>query len=170
LTAEATIKRLGLVGTFFITTGWIDQPTYLTTANLQQIAADGNDPTLTITPPCSTSSPPGCHSKRPPVPSRSRPWTRASAAPSSPLFRAPQYLRHPSGDEHDSKPRLGDPGQHDSVRALLPRRQRVVEVLDRKPPPRRRGDLDPGRLDYTCGSASGQVFQAQQESLETSVV
>ncbi len=43
LTAEATIKRLGLVGTFFITTGWIDQPTYLTTANLQQIAADGNE-------------------------------------------------------------------------------------------------------------------------------
>ncbi|MBB6403436.1 polysaccharide deacetylase family protein [Arthrobacter sp. AZCC_0090] len=43
LTAEATMKSLGLVGTFFITTGWIDQPTYLTTANLQQIAADGNE-------------------------------------------------------------------------------------------------------------------------------
>ncbi|GAP58171.1 calcium ion binding protein [Arthrobacter sp. Hiyo1] len=43
LTAEATLRSLGLVGTFFITTGWIDQPTYLTTANLQQIAADGNE-------------------------------------------------------------------------------------------------------------------------------
>ncbi|GAA4038861.1 hypothetical protein GCM10023063_25150 [Arthrobacter methylotrophus] len=43
LTAEATMKSLGLSGTFFITTGWIGQPTYLTTANLQQIAADGNE-------------------------------------------------------------------------------------------------------------------------------
>ncbi|MCI0141081.1 polysaccharide deacetylase family protein [Arthrobacter bambusae] len=43
LTAEATMKSLGLVGTFFITTGWIDQPTYLTTANLHQIFADGNE-------------------------------------------------------------------------------------------------------------------------------
>ncbi|WP_442544915.1 S-layer homology domain-containing protein [Arthrobacter sp. KN11-1C] len=43
LTAESTMKSLGLVGTFFITTGWIDQPTYLTSANLQQIAADGNE-------------------------------------------------------------------------------------------------------------------------------
>ncbi|WP_423184611.1 polysaccharide deacetylase family protein [Arthrobacter sp. NyZ413] len=43
MTAESTMKSLGLNGTFFITTGWIDQPTYLTTANLQQIAADGNE-------------------------------------------------------------------------------------------------------------------------------
>ncbi|MDQ0031488.1 S-layer homology domain-containing protein [Arthrobacter bambusae] len=43
LTAEATMKNLGLVGTFFITTGWVDQPSYLTSANLQQIAADGNE-------------------------------------------------------------------------------------------------------------------------------
>ncbi|WP_423182861.1 polysaccharide deacetylase family protein [Arthrobacter sp. NyZ413] len=43
ITAESTLKGLGLVGTFFITTGWIGQPTYLTTANLQQFAADGNE-------------------------------------------------------------------------------------------------------------------------------
>ncbi|MHC6222046.1 polysaccharide deacetylase family protein [Arthrobacter sp. MMS24-S77] len=43
LTAESTMKSLGLNGTFFITTGWIDQPTYLTTANLHQLAADGNE-------------------------------------------------------------------------------------------------------------------------------
>lgn len=43
MTAAATMKSLGLTGTFYITSGWIDQPTYLTTANLQQLVADGNE-------------------------------------------------------------------------------------------------------------------------------
>ncbi|WP_235835746.1 MULTISPECIES: polysaccharide deacetylase family protein [Arthrobacter] len=43
LPAEQTMKSLGLTGTFFTVSGWIDQPGYLTQANLQQIAADGNE-------------------------------------------------------------------------------------------------------------------------------
>ena len=37
------MKAHGLVGTFFITTSWIDSPTWLTQANLHSIAADGNE-------------------------------------------------------------------------------------------------------------------------------
>ncbi|WP_423184502.1 fibronectin type III domain-containing protein [Arthrobacter sp. NyZ413] len=43
LTAAATMKNLGLHGTFYTVSGWIDQPSYLTSANLQQLAADGNE-------------------------------------------------------------------------------------------------------------------------------
>ncbi|MDQ0029900.1 fibronectin type III domain-containing protein [Arthrobacter bambusae] len=43
MTAEATMKNLGLHGTFFVPSGWIDQPSYVTSANLQQIYADGNE-------------------------------------------------------------------------------------------------------------------------------
>ena len=43
LAAEQVMKAHGLVGTFFITTSWIDAPTWLTQANLHSIAADGNE-------------------------------------------------------------------------------------------------------------------------------
>ncbi|MCI0140700.1 fibronectin type III domain-containing protein [Arthrobacter bambusae] len=43
LTAAATMKNLGLHGTFYTVSGWIDQPSYFTSANLQQLAADGNE-------------------------------------------------------------------------------------------------------------------------------
>ena len=43
LAAEQVLKANGLVGTFFITTSWIDQPSWLTQANLHSIAADGNE-------------------------------------------------------------------------------------------------------------------------------
>ena len=37
------MKSLGLHGTFYTVTGWVDQPSYLTLAQVQQIAADGNE-------------------------------------------------------------------------------------------------------------------------------
>ncbi|WP_437771096.1 polysaccharide deacetylase family protein [Arthrobacter sp. KNU40] len=43
LPAEQTMKSLGLTGTFYTASGWVDQPGYLTQANLEQIAADGNE-------------------------------------------------------------------------------------------------------------------------------
>jgi peptidoglycan/xylan/chitin deacetylase (PgdA/CDA1 family) len=43
MAAEQTLKANGLVGTFFITTGWIDAPGYLTKAQLNTIQADGNE-------------------------------------------------------------------------------------------------------------------------------
>ncbi|MGM7776629.1 fibronectin type III domain-containing protein [Arthrobacter sp. KNU-44] len=43
LTAAATLKNLGLHGTYFVPSGWIDQPSYFTSANLQQLYADGNE-------------------------------------------------------------------------------------------------------------------------------
>lgn len=43
LPAEQTMKTLGLHGTFYTVSGWVNQPGYLTLANLQQIAADGNE-------------------------------------------------------------------------------------------------------------------------------
>ncbi|MBB6403195.1 polysaccharide deacetylase family protein [Arthrobacter sp. AZCC_0090] len=43
LAAEQVLKAHGLVGTFFITTSWIGTPSYLTQANLQTIAGDGNE-------------------------------------------------------------------------------------------------------------------------------
>ncbi|MEZ2391338.1 fibronectin type III domain-containing protein [bacterium RCC_150] len=43
LAAEQVLKSHGLVGTFFITTSWIDSPSWLTRANLNTIAADGNE-------------------------------------------------------------------------------------------------------------------------------
>ncbi|WP_460455299.1 fibronectin type III domain-containing protein, partial [Arthrobacter bambusae] len=43
LPAEQLLKSLGLHGTFFITTSWIDNPSWLTRANLNTIAADGNE-------------------------------------------------------------------------------------------------------------------------------
>ncbi|MDP9905360.1 fibronectin type III domain-containing protein [Arthrobacter bambusae] len=43
LPAEQLLKSLGLHGTFFITTSWIDNPSWLTRANLNSIAADGNE-------------------------------------------------------------------------------------------------------------------------------
>ncbi|GAB3558806.1 hypothetical protein GCM10027405_05560 [Arthrobacter alkaliphilus] len=43
LAAEQTMKSLGLTGTFYTVSGWVDQPGYLTQANLQQMAADGNE-------------------------------------------------------------------------------------------------------------------------------
>ncbi len=43
MAAAAVLKANGLVGTFFITTSWIGQPTWLTRANLNTLAADGNE-------------------------------------------------------------------------------------------------------------------------------
>ncbi|MEZ2390128.1 polysaccharide deacetylase family protein, partial [bacterium RCC_150] len=43
MTAAATMKTSGLHGTFFVPSGWIDQPSYVTSANLQQLATDGNE-------------------------------------------------------------------------------------------------------------------------------
>ena len=43
LPAEQTIKSLGLHGTFYTVSGWVNQPGYLTLAQVQQIAADGNE-------------------------------------------------------------------------------------------------------------------------------
>ncbi|WAH95248.1 fibronectin type III domain-containing protein [Arthrobacter sp. MMS18-M83] len=43
MTAAATMKNLGLHGTFFVPSGWVDQPSYFTSANLQQLFADGNE-------------------------------------------------------------------------------------------------------------------------------
>jgi peptidoglycan/xylan/chitin deacetylase (PgdA/CDA1 family) len=43
LPAEQTIKSLGLHGTFYTVSGWVNQPGYLTLANVQQIQADGNE-------------------------------------------------------------------------------------------------------------------------------
>ena len=43
LPAEQTMKSLGLHGTFYTVSGWVNQPGYLTLANVQQIAADGNE-------------------------------------------------------------------------------------------------------------------------------
>ncbi|WP_333482069.1 polysaccharide deacetylase family protein [Arthrobacter sp. B2a2-09] len=43
LAAEQVLKAHGLVGTFFITTSWIDTPGYLTQSNLHTIAGDGNE-------------------------------------------------------------------------------------------------------------------------------
>ena len=41
--AEQVLKAHGLVGTFFITTSWIDSPGWLTRANLHTLAGDGNE-------------------------------------------------------------------------------------------------------------------------------
>jgi peptidoglycan/xylan/chitin deacetylase (PgdA/CDA1 family) len=43
MAAEQTLKSNGLVGTFYITTGWTDAPGYLTKAQLNTIQADGNE-------------------------------------------------------------------------------------------------------------------------------
>ena len=43
LPAEQTIHSLGLHGTFYTVSGWVNQPGYLTLAQVQQIAADGNE-------------------------------------------------------------------------------------------------------------------------------
>jgi peptidoglycan/xylan/chitin deacetylase (PgdA/CDA1 family) len=43
LPAEQTMKAAGLHGTFYTVSGWVGQSGYLTLANLQQIAADGNE-------------------------------------------------------------------------------------------------------------------------------
>ncbi len=43
LPAEQTMKSLGLHGTFYTVSGWVNAPGYLTLANVQQIAADGNE-------------------------------------------------------------------------------------------------------------------------------
>ncbi|WAH98259.1 fibronectin type III domain-containing protein [Arthrobacter sp. MMS18-M83] len=43
LAAEQVLNSHGLHGTFFITTSWIDNPSWLTRANLNSIAADGNE-------------------------------------------------------------------------------------------------------------------------------
>jgi peptidoglycan/xylan/chitin deacetylase (PgdA/CDA1 family) len=43
LPAEQTMKAAGLHGTFYTVSGWIGMPSYLTLAQLQQIAADGNE-------------------------------------------------------------------------------------------------------------------------------
>lgn len=43
MSAAATMKNSGLHGTFYVPSGWIDQPGYLTSANLQQLVADGNE-------------------------------------------------------------------------------------------------------------------------------
>jgi len=43
LPAEQTMQTLGLHGTFYTVSGWVNQPSYLTLANVQQIAADGNE-------------------------------------------------------------------------------------------------------------------------------
>ena len=41
--AEQEIHSLGLHGTFYTVSGWVNQPSYLTLAQVQQIAADGNE-------------------------------------------------------------------------------------------------------------------------------
>jgi peptidoglycan/xylan/chitin deacetylase (PgdA/CDA1 family) len=41
--AAQVLKANGLVGTFYITTGWIGASGYLTRANLATMAADGNE-------------------------------------------------------------------------------------------------------------------------------
>jgi peptidoglycan/xylan/chitin deacetylase (PgdA/CDA1 family) len=43
MAAEQTMKANGLVGTFYITTGWTDAPGYLTRAQLNTVQADGNE-------------------------------------------------------------------------------------------------------------------------------
>ena len=43
LPAEQEMKSLGLHGTFYTVSGWVNQPSYLTLAQVQQIAADGNE-------------------------------------------------------------------------------------------------------------------------------
>jgi peptidoglycan/xylan/chitin deacetylase (PgdA/CDA1 family) len=43
LPAEQTMKSLGLHGTFYTVSGWVNQPSYLTLAQVQQVAADGNE-------------------------------------------------------------------------------------------------------------------------------
>jgi Polysaccharide deacetylase len=43
LPAEQKIHSLGLDGTFYTVSGWVNQPGYLTLAQVQQIAADGNE-------------------------------------------------------------------------------------------------------------------------------
>ena len=40
---QEAMQSLGLHGTFYTVSGWVGQPSYLTLANLQQIAADGNE-------------------------------------------------------------------------------------------------------------------------------
>src|SRR5262249_25749818 len=41
--AEQTMHSLGLHGTFYTVSGWVNQPGYLTLAQVQQVAADGNE-------------------------------------------------------------------------------------------------------------------------------
>jgi peptidoglycan/xylan/chitin deacetylase (PgdA/CDA1 family) len=43
MAAEQTLKANGLVGTFYITSGWVDAPGFLTKAQLKTIQADGNE-------------------------------------------------------------------------------------------------------------------------------
>ncbi len=43
LPAEQEMHSLGLDGTFYTVSGWVNQPGYLTLAQVQQIAADGNE-------------------------------------------------------------------------------------------------------------------------------
>ena len=43
LPAEQEMKSLGLHGTFYTVSGWVNQPGYLTLPQVQQIAADGNE-------------------------------------------------------------------------------------------------------------------------------
>jgi peptidoglycan/xylan/chitin deacetylase (PgdA/CDA1 family) len=43
LPAEQTMKSLGLHGTFYTVDGWLNQSGYLTLAQVQQVAADGNE-------------------------------------------------------------------------------------------------------------------------------
>jgi peptidoglycan/xylan/chitin deacetylase (PgdA/CDA1 family) len=43
LPAEQQMHSLGLNGTFYTVSGWVNQPSYLTLAQVQQIAADGNE-------------------------------------------------------------------------------------------------------------------------------
>ena len=43
LPAEQEMKSLGLHGTFYTVSGWVNQPSYLTLPQVQQIAADGNE-------------------------------------------------------------------------------------------------------------------------------
>ncbi len=43
LPAEQEMKSLGLNGTFYTVSGWVNQPSYLTLPQVQQIAADGNE-------------------------------------------------------------------------------------------------------------------------------
>jgi peptidoglycan/xylan/chitin deacetylase (PgdA/CDA1 family) len=43
LTAASIMKSNGLHGTFYVPSGYVNQPGYLTVANLQSLAADGNE-------------------------------------------------------------------------------------------------------------------------------
>jgi peptidoglycan/xylan/chitin deacetylase (PgdA/CDA1 family) len=43
LPAEQTMHSLGLAGTFYTVSGWVNQPGYLTLPQVQQVAADGNE-------------------------------------------------------------------------------------------------------------------------------